>query len=92
VATPPLGYLATFLTLAKLRFPPKWLHLPKKSASKDNILHYKIKLLSDESVQWLYKQRIQHQVQEHPESSNIVLECRNIKNIISQAADESLGK
>jgi len=50
------------LTLAKLRFPPKWLHLSKKSASKENILHYKIKLLSDKSIQWLYKQRIQQKL------------------------------
>jgi len=43
------------LTLAKLRFPPKWLHLPKKSASRENILHYKIKLLNDETTQRLDK-------------------------------------
>jgi len=32
------------LTLAKLRFSPKYLHLPKKSASKESTLHHKIKL------------------------------------------------
>jgi hypothetical protein len=36
-----------FLTLAKLRFPPKWLHLTKHTAHKENILHYEIILLSD---------------------------------------------
>ena len=46
------------LTLAKLRFAPKWLHLPKNIARNENILHYKIILLSDESIRWLYKQRI----------------------------------
>jgi len=80
------------LTLAKLRFPPKWLHVPKKPASEENILYYKTKLLSEKSIQWLHKQRIQQKLQEHPESSDIILECRNIKSILSQAAEESLGK
>ena len=51
-----------FLTSYKLRF---LLHAKK-------ILHYKIRLLNDESIQWLYKQRIQQKPQEIPESSNIV--------------------
>jgi hypothetical protein len=78
--------------LAKLRFPPYWLHLPKKTAHKENILHYKIILPNDESKQWLYKQRIQQKLQEIPESSNIVLEYRTVKTTISQAADEILEK
>jgi hypothetical protein len=39
-----------FLTLAKLRFPPKWLHLSNNNAHKENILHYKVILLGDESI------------------------------------------
>jgi hypothetical protein len=39
-----------FFSLVKLRFPPKWLHLPNNTAHKENILHYKIILLSDESI------------------------------------------
>lgn len=53
-----------FLTLAELRFPSKWLRLPKNTTSKENILRYKIILLNDESTQWLYKQRIQQELQE----------------------------
>jgi hypothetical protein len=34
------------LTLAKLRFTPKLLHLPKNTARKETPLHYKISLLS----------------------------------------------
>jgi hypothetical protein len=78
--------------LAKLRFPQECLHLPKNTAHKEDILHYKIRLLNDGSIPWLYKQRIQQKLQEIPESSNIVFEWRNIKTIISQAADESVGK
>jgi endonuclease/exonuclease/phosphatase family metal-dependent hydrolase len=39
-----------FFTLAKLTFLPKRLHLPKNTACKENILHYKLRLLSDESM------------------------------------------
>ena len=53
------------------------------TAHKENILHYKIRLLNDKSIRWLYKQRIQQKPQEILDSSNIVLEWRNIKTIIS---------
>ena len=46
------------LTSAKLRFPPKRLRLPKNNARKESILHYKIRLLNNESMRWLYKRRI----------------------------------
>jgi len=62
-----------FLTLAKLRFPPKWLHLPKNAASKENILNYEIRLHNIENIRWLCKKKNSTQLQEIPESSNIVL-------------------
>jgi hypothetical protein len=62
-----------FLTLTKLRFPPKWLHFPKNAASKENRLHHKIRLHNIGSIGWLCKQRIQQKLQEIPESSNIIL-------------------
>jgi hypothetical protein len=43
-------------------------------------------------VLWLYKQRIQWKLQEITECSRIFVEWRNIKIIISQAANEILGK
>jgi hypothetical protein len=78
------------LTLAKLRFPPKCLHLPQNTARKENI-HYKTKLLNDKSLRRLHKQRIVKRLQEIPESSNIVCVWRNVKTVISQAAGGSLG-
>ena len=62
-----------FLTLTKFRFPPKWLHLPKNAASKENIHRYKIRLHNIESIRWLRKQRIQQKLQEIPENSNSIL-------------------
>jgi hypothetical protein len=81
-----------YLTLAKLRLTPKWLHLPKNTARKETTLHYKIRLANGESIRWLYKQIIQQKLQEIPDSSNTVSEWRNIKTINSQAADERFGK
>jgi hypothetical protein len=57
------------------------------------ILHYKIRLPSVESIQWLHgKKKIQQKIQEISESSNIVSECRILKTIILQVADEILRK
>ena len=39
-----------FFSKTKLRFPPKLLRLLKNTAHKKSTLHYKIRLLSDESV------------------------------------------
>jgi len=61
-----------FLTLDKLRFLPKWLHLPKNTTQKESILHYKVRLLKDESIRWSDKQIIQQKLKEIPESSSIV--------------------
>ena len=69
-----------FLTLVKLRFPPQYLHLPKNTAHKENILHYKIRLPSDESIQWLHKQNIQQKLQEIPESRNNVLNAGQLQS------------
>jgi len=49
-------------------------------------------LLNDERIQWLYIERIKEKPYKISESSIIVVEWRNVKNLISQAADETLGK
>jgi hypothetical protein len=41
-------------SFAKLRVPPKWLHPPYESAGKGNLLECEIRLLSYESIRWLY--------------------------------------
>jgi len=74
------------LTSNKLRFLPKWLHLPKNTTCKENILHYKVRLLNDESIRWPDEQIIQQKVKEIPESSSVVLDWRKV---ISQRTNES---
>jgi hypothetical protein len=56
------------------------------------MLHYKIRLLNDDSIRWLHEQRIQQKILEIPENINIVWELSNITIILTQAADEILGK
>ena len=57
------------------------------------MLHWNFGLLSDERIGWLYKQGIQQNQQEFPESNNIGFECKNVKkNITSQEAGEILEK
>lgn len=68
-----------FLTLDKLRFLPKRLHLPTNTTRKENILHYKVRLLNDESIRWPDEQMVQQKLKEIPESSSIMLEWRNIR-------------
>ena len=68
-----------FVTLDKLRFLPKWVHLPKNTTWKENILHYKVRLLNGESIRWPDEQIIRQKLKEIPENSSVVLEWKNIK-------------
>ena len=55
-----------FLTLDKLIFPTKGLHLSQNTASKENKLHYEIRLPDNKRIKWFYEQRIQQKLQELP--------------------------
>jgi hypothetical protein len=55
-------------------------------------LYYRIKLLYDESIRWLFTQRITQKIEKIPEHDDIETEWVNIKTIINTAANESLGK
>jgi hypothetical protein len=81
-----------FLTSDKLRFSPKWLHLPRNTALKENILHYDIRLLIYGCIRWLYKQRMQQKLQEILVSSNIILAWKNIKIHIPTRSRRKFGK
>jgi hypothetical protein len=80
-----------YLIQAKLRIPPKWLKTPTNIQHEKNQC-YKIKLLYDESIRWLFTQRVTQQVEKISEHDDIESEWENIKTIINTAANESLGK
>jgi len=81
-----------FLTLAKLRFPPKWLRLPKSAASKENILHYKIRLRNIESINGYANKEFNRNYKKFQKAAILFCNGGTTKPIISQAADESLWK
>jgi hypothetical protein len=49
-----------------------------------------LELLNYERIGWPYKQGIKQKQQEFPQSSNIGFDCRNVKNVTSQAAGDIL--
>jgi hypothetical protein len=53
---------------------------------------YKIKLLYDESIRWLFTQRVTQQIEKIPEHDDIETKWENIKTVINTAANERLGK
>jgi alpha-glucuronidase len=55
-------------------------------------LFYKIKLLNDSSIKWLYQRRINSQTGNIPKNNDVEKEWQNLKTIIHNAAYESLGK
>jgi hypothetical protein len=55
-------------------------------------LFYKIKLLNDNSIKWLYQRRINSQIGNIPINNDVEKEWQNLKTIIHNAAYESLGK
>jgi hypothetical protein len=78
-----------FLTLAKLRFSQKYLHFPGTPHAKKIYFVMTFDCWLTEEVYDSYTNRIRQKLQEFPESSNIILEWKNIRLILSHAADES---
>jgi len=47
-----------YLLCAKLNFPPRWLNKSNKKAPLKQEEFFKVRLLNDESIKWLYTQRV----------------------------------
>ena len=53
---------------------------------------FKVRLLSDESIRWLYIQRVKLHLKNTKENEiDIEKELKNLQNILKSAANESLG-
>jgi hypothetical protein len=48
-----------YFLCAKVNFPPQWLNKGNKKAPLKQEESFKVKLLSDESIRWLYTQRVE---------------------------------
>ena len=51
----------------------------------------KVRLLNDESIRWLYTQRVKHHLNKTKNETDNEKEWKNLQNIIKSAANESLG-
>jgi hypothetical protein len=83
-----------YLVQAKQRFPQRWYSTSNNNIRKplEDNLFYKLKLLSDSSIQWLFQQRINSQMENIDINNDTEKEWENLKTIIRNAANESLGK
>jgi hypothetical protein len=77
-----------YLLCAKVDFPPRWLNknINKKVPSKQEEF-FKIRLLNDKSVRWLYTQRVKFHLNNIKENkTDIEKEWENLQKILKSAA------
>jgi hypothetical protein len=76
-----------YLLCAKVKVPPRWLN---KSGSKRILLKpeefFKIRHIKDESVKWLYQQRVKIHLSNIPENYTDIVEEWKIYRILKKAA------
>lgn len=80
-----------YLLCAKVNFPPRWLNKSNKKAPLKQEEFLKVRLLNDESIRWLYTERVKHHLNKTKNETDIEKEWTNLQNIIKSAANESLG-
>ena len=78
--------------MCKSNFPPRCLNESNiKTPSKQDEF-FKVRLLNDESIRWLYTQRVKlHLSSTKEDEIDIEKEWKNIQNMLKSAANESLG-
>jgi len=81
-----------YLLCAKVNFPPRWLNESNKKTPLKQEEFLKVRLLNDESIRWLYTQRVKLHFSNTKENEiDIEKEWTNLQNILKSAANESLG-
>jgi len=81
------------LLCAKVNFPPRWLNKSSKKVPLKQETFFKVRLLNDENIRWLYTQRVKLHLNNTKENEiDIEREWKTLQNIIKSAANESLGK
>src|SRR5215469_5197208 len=82
-----------YLLCAKVNFPTRWLNKSTKKVPLKQEEFFKVRLLNDESIIWLYTQRVKLHVNNTKENEiDIEKEWKTLQNILKSAANESLGK
>ena len=81
-----------YLLCANVNFPTPWLNRSNKKAPLKQKEFLKVRLLSDESIRWLYTQRVKRHLNNIKEKEiYIEKEWKNLQNILKSAANKSLG-
>mgnify|MGYP002224294368 CR=1 FL=1 len=82
-----------YLLCTKINFPPRWLNKKKSSTIKsDTEQFFKVRLLNDKSIRWLYTQRLNFHLNKAGDlNDDIEEEWKILKQILTNAALESLG-
>jgi len=81
-----------YLLCAKVNFPPRQLNKSNKKTPFKQDEFFKVRLLNDESIRWLYTQRVKlHLSNRKDDEIDIEKEWKNLQNILKSAANESLG-
>ena len=81
-----------YLLCAKVKFPPRWLNKGNKKAPLKQEEFFKVRLLNDDSIRWLYTQTVTLHLNNTKENEvDIEKEWKNLQNILKSVANESLG-
>jgi hypothetical protein len=54
-----------YVLCAKVNFPPRWLNKSTKNAPLKQETFFKVRLLNDESIRWMYTQRVKLHFKQH---------------------------
>jgi hypothetical protein len=85
-------YSDHYLLCAKVNFPPRWLNKNTKNVPLKQEKFFKVRLLNDESIRWLYTQRVKLHLNNTKENEiDIDREWKTLQNILKSEANESLG-
>lgn len=79
-----------YLVVAKVVLLAKWKKIRKIENPEGDV--YKVYLLQEDSIKYLYQQRLLQYLQSQETKDDINQEWNNIKNCIHQAATEAVGK
>jgi len=81
-----------YLLCAKVNFPPRWLNKSTKKVPVKQEKFFKVRMLNDESIRWLYTQRVKLHLNNIKENEiDIEREWKTLQNILKSVTNESLG-
>jgi hypothetical protein len=78
------------MLVSPARYQPKWYKRRENVSFSKVKKHYKVHLLNDQSIQWLYQRRITYHL-DNEIGETVEEEWENLTSILTKAANESLA-